>query len=99
MVVRAFVTVSVKEGCFDSFMEALEEALPPIREEPGNLRFDAFISEDQANTVVIFEEWKDHGSITEHLATSHMKRLLARTEGQLVGPAQANHVRPLKGNA
>lgn len=99
MTVRAFVTVSVKEGCFDSFMEALEVALPPTREEPGNIRYDVFISEDQANTVILSEEWQDQESITAHLATDHMKMLLARTEGQLLNPPQAHHVRPLRGNA
>lgn len=96
MVVRAFVTVSVKEGSFDAFMAALEEALPPTREEAGNIRYDVFISADKANTVIIFEEWQDHESITTHLATAHMKKLLARTEGQLLNAPQAHHVRLLE---
>ena len=97
MIVRGYMTASVKPECFGEFLAALREAVPPTRAEAGNLRYDAFVSEDEPATVVMFEEWEDYDALTAHSESEHMKTFRARTEGQLLSPPQPHYLRNLDG--
>ena len=97
MVVRGYMTISVKPECFKEFLAALRDALPPTRAEAGNLRCDAFVSEDEPATVVLYQEWEDYDAIAAHQQSEHRKTLRARTEGQLLGPPQPHYLRNLDG--
>src|SRR5258707_359217 len=97
MVVRGYMTASVKPECFDEFLAALREALPPTRPEAGNLRSDPHLSGDDPATVVLYQEWEDYDAIAAHQQSEHRKPLRARTEGQLLGPPQPHYLRNLDG--
>ena len=55
-----FVTVKIKPGHRDEFIEAtMGDAIGSNNDEPGCLRFDVHASNDDPNTVYLYEVYKD----------------------------------------
>lgn len=55
-----FVTVKIKPGHHDAFMEAtMGDAIGSNNDEPGCLRFDVLQDSSDPNTVYLYEVYKD----------------------------------------
>lgn len=46
-----------------------------IRHEPGNLRYDYFLSMEDPRTVLLIDEWKDQAAIDAHHDSPMMKTI------------------------
>jgi quinol monooxygenase YgiN len=54
--------------------EILEKLAMASRQEPGCVSYVPHWVEDDPNTVVIYEQYKDGNSLEAHRATSHFKQ-------------------------
>jgi quinol monooxygenase YgiN len=54
----------------------LQELVPAIRAEPGNLEFIAHRSNDDPNEYLLYEQYKDEQAFLTHRQTPHFKTLV-----------------------
>ena len=73
------VRYTLKPGTREEFLKKFEEieAAPCSRKEPGNLRYDYFCPEDDADAMCLIEEWTDTEAQKIHGATPHYQKLAA----------------------
>lgn len=73
------VRYTLKTGTREEFLKKFEEieAAPCSRKEPGNLRYDYFCPEDDADAMCLIEEWTDTEAQKIHGATPHYQKLAA----------------------
>ena len=45
------------------------------RAEAGNVKYDYYVSAEDADEILLLEKWKDAEAIDEHRETAHFKRL------------------------
>jgi quinol monooxygenase YgiN len=57
--VTVIVRFDVKEGKLEQFKEVLGELITATRQEPGNLRYELNVSNDNTNVFWLVESWKD----------------------------------------
>jgi len=66
-----------KDGSAKKFAEEMERSgtAQAIRREPGNLRYEYWISLDDSETVLLIDSWKDQAAIDVHHASAMMKTI------------------------
>ncbi len=65
------VTVWVKEGLEESFIEATRKNHEGTRKEPGNVRFDVLQKADDPTQFFLYEVYRTEDDFTNHQKTSH----------------------------
>src|SRR5215470_810366 len=66
------VTIKIKAGHRDAFMEALlSDARGSVHDEPGCLRFDVLQDARDANTLYLYEVYRDEAAIEAHRQAPH----------------------------
>lgn len=65
------VTVWVKAGFEEQFIEATRKNHEGTRNEPGNLRFDVLQKADDPNQFFLYEAYGSEDDFTAHQKTSH----------------------------
>lgn len=66
------VTIDIKEGFRDRFIDAmLEDARGSVRDEPGCIRFDVIQDEKNPNRIYLYEVYADRAAFDRHLTTPH----------------------------
>lgn len=65
--------------------ELLFSLLEPTRGERGCLSYRLFVDREDANCFVFVEEWASKELLDVHLAAAPLQRVLAETDGLLVG--------------
>ena len=74
-----FVTITMKPEHREEYMaEMLLNAKGAQQDEPGCLRFDVVVDSQDANTIHLYEVYKDEAAFGEHQASAHFKRMQAR---------------------
>jgi autoinducer 2-degrading protein len=68
------VTIHVKTGFAEPFLEATLHNARNSRKEPGNLRFDVLRSEDDPNCFFLYEIYRDKEGFADHQRTEHYAR-------------------------
>jgi quinol monooxygenase YgiN len=66
---RAFAEEMISSGTVEA-----------IRSEPGNLRYEYYISFDDPETVLLIDSWVDQAAIDAHHASSMMATIAALRE-------------------
>ncbi|MFE3790138.1 putative quinol monooxygenase [Streptomyces goshikiensis] len=74
---------------------AFEELCAATRQEEGARRFDAFLSEEHENLIVLVEEWADQAAIDLHMKEGYVADFLAKVDGAYVRPPYVLRLRPL----
>lgn len=70
-----FVTIKIKPEHHDEYLkELLLNAKGANEDEPGCLRFDVVQDGQDANTVHLYEVYKDEAAFKDHQASAHFKR-------------------------
>ena len=70
-----FVTIKIKPEHHDEFItEMLLNAKGANEDEPGCLRFDVVQDSQDANTLHLYEVYKDEAAFKDHQASPHYKR-------------------------
>lgn len=66
-----------ENGSARKFVEEMEKSgiADSIRKEPGNIRYDYFISVADPETVLLIDSWSSQEAINAHHASSMMKSL------------------------
>lgn len=83
------VRYMTKPGCREAFLRQLVEEgiLDAIRQEEGCLRYDYYLSVQQAEEILLLEQWQTEAQQQRHLRAPHMDRLRQIKE-QLVADTQ-----------
>ena len=68
------VTIFVKEGFSQQFIEATLDNAKGSRKEPGNLRFDVLRAEEDPNRFLLYEAYHTRDDFTKHQQTEHSLR-------------------------
>ena len=66
-----------KDGSAKKFAEEMERSgtAQAIRREPGNLRYEYWVSLADPETVLLIDSWKDQAAIDVHHASAMMKTI------------------------
>lgn len=79
--INVFAKWQVKEGELDTVLNLLTEAIKQSRAEKGNLFYKLHQSNTDANTLILFEGYKDEAAVAEHRASEHFQNIVL---GQIV---------------
>ena len=88
-----YVRYLAKPGCRESFLRQLttEGIIDAIRREDGCLRYDYFLSVQNADEILLVEQWESEEKQQAHLRAPHMDRL-RRLKSEYVADAQLGRV-------
>ncbi|MFB2550529.1 antibiotic biosynthesis monooxygenase [Ensifer soli] len=80
------VTVHVREGCAEEFLDAFRLNYEGTRKEPGNVRFDVLRHADAPNSFSIYEVFRSAEAVEAHRQTEHYKECIRRIESIQAAP-------------
>ena len=88
------VTYFARPGRREEFLHRVVTAgiLSAIREEDGCLRYDYFLSVQNADEILLVEQWQTEEQQQAHLRAPHMDQL-RRLKSEYVADAQLGRVR------
>jgi quinol monooxygenase YgiN len=82
----------------DAIVEAANAMRAATIAEDGCIEYRFSFATDDANTVLVFEEWRDQEALTAHFATPHMTAFQSRIVEFLVGrPSVSRYEASTKG--
>ena len=89
-----YVRYLAKPGCRESFLRQLttEGIIDAIRREDGCLRYDYFLSVQNADEILLVEQWQTEEKQQAHLRAPHMDQL-RRLKSEYVVDARLGRVR------
>ena len=72
-----YVRYLAKPGCRETFLRQLTThgIIDAIRREDGCLRYDYFLSVQNADEILLVEQWQTEQQQQAHLRTPHMDQL------------------------
>lgn len=75
------VTLTCKPGRRPTYLERVRQhAATCLAEEPGCLRFDILVPDDDDNIVFLYEVYADDAAIESHLRTDRMTQYMQEVE-------------------
>jgi len=74
--VYTFAKWQVKEGQLDIVLKLLAEVAQKSIEEKGNLFYKVHQSNSDANTLILFEGYRDQSAVDEHRNSSYFQQLV-----------------------
>lgn len=89
------ITYQAKPNCKSQFVDAVKKAgiLEAIRQENGCRRYEYFYPADQADTILLIEEWESEAHQQVHMTQPHMEYLMQlKAEYILNTTAETLHV-------
>lgn len=89
-----YVRYLAKPGCRETFLRQLTThgIIYAIRREDGCLRYDYFLSVQNADEILLVEQWQTEEQQQIHLRTPHMDQL-RRLKSEYVADARLGRVR------
>ena len=88
-----YVRYLAKPGCRETFLRQLitHGVIDAIRREDGYLRYDYFLSVQNADEILLVEQWQTEEKQQAHLRAPHMDQL-RRLKSEYVADAQLGRV-------
>ena len=88
-----YVRYLAKPGCRETFLRQLTThgVIDAIRREDGYLRYDYFLSIQNADEILLVEQWQTEEKQQAHLRAPHMDQL-RRLKSEYVADAQLGRV-------
>lgn len=88
-----YVRYLAKPGCRETFLRQLTTngIIDAIRREDGCLRYDYFLSVQNADEILLVEQWQTEEKQQAHLRPPHMDQL-RRLKSEYVADAQLGRV-------
>ena len=80
------VSINVKPGHVEEFIDAFRINYEGTRKEPGNLRFDVLRDPDDETRFVIYEVFTSAEALDDHRKTEHYRECVRRIDPILTGP-------------
>jgi len=87
--IHAFAKWQVKEGQLDTVLNLLTDVVKKSSQEKGNLFYKVHQSNSEANTLILFEGYKDEAALAEHRNSEHFQTVVV---GQIVPLLEAREV-------
>ncbi|MEA1647485.1 putative quinol monooxygenase [Nitrospirillum sp. BR 11164] len=78
MTVKITAVLIARPGKLEELKALLAGMVAPSRGEPGNLRWDIWQDQADANRFVLDELYVDNGAIAAHRATAHFQNYLSK---------------------
>lgn len=69
--------VVVKKERLGDYYKLMDEIIPKIRKERGNLRFDMIKKDGTTNNFTYYEAYKGQAGLNAHFRTRHFKKFRA----------------------
>lgn len=69
--------IRAKKGMSDELGRRLATLVEPSRAEPGNVNYDLHRSDEDPDTWVLYENWKEAADLTAHFELPYLKAFLA----------------------
>jgi autoinducer 2-degrading protein len=82
------VTVQVKAGQAELFVQATLENARHTRREPGNVRFDVLQSEDDPHRFLLYEAYLSRDDFARHQQTEHYLKWKTAVADWMAQPRQ-----------
>jgi quinol monooxygenase YgiN len=79
--VKIMAILTARPGKADELKALLDGMRPHCRAEPGNLRWDVWKDQAQADRYVLDELYRDDAGVAAHRQTPHFQDYLARIQG------------------
>ncbi len=89
------VTITVKQGQRDRFVQAMQAQVQASRGEPGVAEFNAFASQSDPLVFHTFERYRDKAGFQAHLAAPNTAKLLAVLKEVQAKELEATFLQPL----
>lgn len=88
-----YVRYLAKPGCRETFLRQLTThgVIDAIRREDGYLRYDYFLSVQNADEILLVEQWQTEEKQQAHLRAPHMDQL-RRLKSEYVADVQLGRV-------
>lgn len=74
--VHVFAKWHVKEGQLQTVLTLLKEVSEKSTKEEGNLVYKVHQSNADANTILLFEGYKDEAAVTTHRESEHFQKIV-----------------------
>jgi autoinducer 2-degrading protein len=74
--INVFAKWQVKEGELDNVLNLLTQVTKQSRAEEGNLFYKLHQSNTDANTLLLFEGYKDEAAVDAHRASEHFQNIV-----------------------
>jgi quinol monooxygenase YgiN len=85
------VRFTLKDGAAADFDRLVKETVPEIhRHEPGTVVYAVHQVEDQPNTRIFYELYRDREAFDDHERQDHTRRFLTERERYLSEPPQVD---------
>jgi quinol monooxygenase YgiN len=75
--INPLVRFEIKEGKIEEFRAIASELAAATRQEPGCLRYEFNVSNDNPHIVWCVESWQNSEVLQTHLASEHVKKATA----------------------
>jgi (4S)-4-hydroxy-5-phosphonooxypentane-2,3-dione isomerase len=86
------VSAKVKPEQRGRFLEAIEDnAVSSVRDEPGCLRFDVVVDNDDPDHYLFYEVYRDQDAFAAHRDSEHFARWRQAADVCLSEPLEATH--------
>ena len=89
------VTITVKPGQQNRFIQAMQAQVQASRGEPGVAEFNAFASQSDPLVFYTFERYRDKAAFEAHLAAPNTAKLLAVLKEVQAKELEATFLQPL----
>jgi quinol monooxygenase YgiN len=89
--------LTAKEGQRDRLQEALASLVEPTRAEPGCVSYHLFESQLDENAFITVEVWRSQDDLDQHMASPHIKEVLATAGDALDGAPAIHPLTPVSG--
>ncbi|MCY1222591.1 Antibiotic biosynthesis monooxygenase [compost metagenome] len=86
------LTIHVKQGYVDEFLDAFRINYEGTRREPINLRFDVLGSPEDDYSFVIYEVFRSAEALDEHRKTAHYRECVRRIDPIISAPRSKTFV-------
>ena len=86
MSIHIIARFNARPDTVEALRPLLVGMLEPTRKEAGCLRYELLNDRDASTTFTFVEEWADQAAIDAHMATPHLKGLVANTQALLAEP-------------
>lgn len=86
MPIALFASLTAQPEYRTALEQALRQMVVASRREPGNLRYDLFVRDEDAATFDLFELYADAAAVAAHRASAHYLALREQIGGWLAAP-------------
>ncbi|RUT28859.1 autoinducer-2 (AI-2) modifying protein LsrG [Arsenicitalea aurantiaca] len=89
------VSITVKPGHLEEFLDAFRVNYEGTRKEPGNLRFDVLRDPEDDHKFVVYEVFRSPEALEAHRGTPHYSECVSRIDPIIEGPRTKQYYRPV----